>query len=675
MTQARRAARARAGLTQLMPGTASSIGRRQPPEPGRIDRRRRPLPGPADGASSAATPKRPWLPTTPAPERFRQYGGIPPYAETQSYVSKVLGFRRKLAPGTPDHAEHTGQSHEHPTRRAGPGCPRPPPSSGAPPGAPRRHLEMRTFTAPALPNNRARTANAEAPDRKEAPKRSTGHGDSRQDVPSPTAGLTRDRRPRGSADGLGERRERCPRSVPGVDHDGRRWRAERPGRRRPSDGSRGPRNHPRGHGSLLAATSTAVSQAASALPRGLRARPRAALGPCDRWRSRPAPPLRDSGAACQRPRRLPGDRPGTRPRSARRSRPRRAQLRPGRRPGRHPTGRRAHLRLGTGTGLDHDAGLDPDPRSLPQPRPQHRHGPRCRHRPRHRPRPRPRRPQPPPPGRQDRPRRPQVPPVCPRVQRPRWPHRGQRPRKAPPPAPRRRARAGRAHRRPAAKRPPRRARRKQNNRAERPVRAPRPLRPCLPPGRRQAGSRAIDSRPPRHACPRARLPRNRRGGATRRGQREPAAGGRRRHRTPGRRLLHDVTRARRDHSGERSAGRDGRSGEAGGAFASPVSASPTQAGVGLQQIIDSVRATIELAARQGRPRPGSPCSPKSSATSASTSARRPRACSRGSRPTPRGGPGADGGAGRSCASRSARSGSPCCAWRSAPRCTREAGET
>jgi soluble lytic murein transglycosylase-like protein len=78
------------GLTQLMPGTASSMGVANPLNPaesieggarylGQLMTR---FAGNAEDALAAYNA---------GPGAVQQYGGIPPYAETQSYVAKVLG--------------------------------------------------------------------------------------------------------------------------------------------------------------------------------------------------------------------------------------------------------------------------------------------------------------------------------------------------------------------------------------------------------------------------------------------------------------------------------------------------------------------------------------------------------------------------------------------------------
>ncbi len=80
-----------AGLTQLMPSTASSLGVSDPLNPGEsIEGGARYLAemmerfgGNTNDALAAYNA---------GPGAVEQYGGVPPYAETQSYVGKVLGY-------------------------------------------------------------------------------------------------------------------------------------------------------------------------------------------------------------------------------------------------------------------------------------------------------------------------------------------------------------------------------------------------------------------------------------------------------------------------------------------------------------------------------------------------------------------------------------------------------
>jgi soluble lytic murein transglycosylase-like protein len=78
------------GLTQLMPGTASSMGVANPLNPAEsieggaryLGQLMRQFSGNTKDALAAYNA---------GPGAVQQYGGVPPYAETQSYVTKVLG--------------------------------------------------------------------------------------------------------------------------------------------------------------------------------------------------------------------------------------------------------------------------------------------------------------------------------------------------------------------------------------------------------------------------------------------------------------------------------------------------------------------------------------------------------------------------------------------------------
>ncbi|MHB8240723.1 MAG: lytic transglycosylase domain-containing protein [Solirubrobacteraceae bacterium] len=79
------------GLTQLMPGTASSLGVANPLDPTESieggARYLSQLMGQFAGNTTDALAA-----YNAGPGAVTQYGGVPPYAETQSYVSKVLGY-------------------------------------------------------------------------------------------------------------------------------------------------------------------------------------------------------------------------------------------------------------------------------------------------------------------------------------------------------------------------------------------------------------------------------------------------------------------------------------------------------------------------------------------------------------------------------------------------------
>jgi soluble lytic murein transglycosylase-like protein len=79
------------GLTQLMPGTASSLGVANPTNPAEsieggaryLGQLMSQFGGNTEDALAA---------NNAGPGAVQEYGGIPPYSETQSYVSKVLGY-------------------------------------------------------------------------------------------------------------------------------------------------------------------------------------------------------------------------------------------------------------------------------------------------------------------------------------------------------------------------------------------------------------------------------------------------------------------------------------------------------------------------------------------------------------------------------------------------------
>jgi soluble lytic murein transglycosylase-like protein len=90
-----------AGLTQLMPGTASSMGVSNPLNPAEaIEGGARYLSGLMSQFSGNATDA--LAAYNAGPGAVSQYGGVPPYAETQDYVTKVLGYAQAWRQSHPE---------------------------------------------------------------------------------------------------------------------------------------------------------------------------------------------------------------------------------------------------------------------------------------------------------------------------------------------------------------------------------------------------------------------------------------------------------------------------------------------------------------------------------------------------------------------------------------------
>jgi soluble lytic murein transglycosylase-like protein len=82
------------GLTQLMPGTASSLGVSDPTDPAQaIEGGAKYLRQQLD--RFGGDPAKALAAYNAGPGAVQRFGGVPPYAETQGYVQKVLGYARQ----------------------------------------------------------------------------------------------------------------------------------------------------------------------------------------------------------------------------------------------------------------------------------------------------------------------------------------------------------------------------------------------------------------------------------------------------------------------------------------------------------------------------------------------------------------------------------------------------
>jgi soluble lytic murein transglycosylase-like protein len=82
------------GLAQLMPGTASALGVTDPTDPAQaVEGGAKYLRQQLD--AFGGDPAKALAAYNAGPGAVQRYGGVPPYAETQAYVQRVLGYARE----------------------------------------------------------------------------------------------------------------------------------------------------------------------------------------------------------------------------------------------------------------------------------------------------------------------------------------------------------------------------------------------------------------------------------------------------------------------------------------------------------------------------------------------------------------------------------------------------
>jgi soluble lytic murein transglycosylase-like protein len=102
------------GLTQLMPGTAASLGVSNPLDP------RQAIDGGAKYLSQqlkafGGDVRKALAAYNAGPGAVQRYGGVPPYAETQNYVRAVMGFAEQYRQKSPAAATPAGGSMSYST--------------------------------------------------------------------------------------------------------------------------------------------------------------------------------------------------------------------------------------------------------------------------------------------------------------------------------------------------------------------------------------------------------------------------------------------------------------------------------------------------------------------------------------------------------------------------------